>query len=166
MQNNKVVVRSGATMACEANTAGAGFCIGELNMEEGSRLQGYMKKQRSAYYLLGGTNTDGLLAGVIAPTDYRDDTQLGIVKQGTGTYRITGNDNYLNGGLRILQGRVLVMNDRSAAESGGLRGALGAMPDANTAIAYVFSQGATPGTRSDAGPRSLSIACELLQYLL
>ena len=82
-------------MACEANTAGAGFCIGELNMEEGSRLQGYMKKQRSAY-----------------------------------------------------------------------RGALGAMPDANTAIAYVFSQGATPGTRSDAGPRSLSIACELLQYLL
>ena len=25
---------------------------------------------------------------------------------------------------------------------------------------------ATPGTRSDAGPRSLSIACELLQYLL
>ena len=32
------LVRSGATMACEANTAGAGFCIGELNMEEGSRL--------------------------------------------------------------------------------------------------------------------------------
>ena len=47
MQNNKVVLHSGATMACEANTAGAGFCIGELNTEEGSRLQGYMKKERS-----------------------------------------------------------------------------------------------------------------------
>ena len=151
MANNKVILRSGATMACEANSAGAGFCIGELNMEEGSRLLGYMKKQRSVYYLLGGTNTDGLLAGVIAPTDYRDDTQLGIVKQGTGTYRITGNDNFLSGALRILQGRVLVMNDRSAAESGGFRGALGAMSDANTAIAYVFSQGILGGTGSIGG---------------
>ena len=93
MQWNKVVLHSGATLACEANTSGAGFCIGELDTEEGSTLQGYIKNSRSAYYLLGGINSDGLLAGTIAPSGYRDDTQLGIVKQGTGTYRITGNDN-------------------------------------------------------------------------
>ena len=151
MQNNKVVLHSGATMACEANTTGAGFCIGELDTEEGSRLQGYFKKERSVYYLVGGTNTDGLLAGVIAPTDYRDDTKLGLVKQGTGTYRITGNDNYLNGGLRVLEGRVNIMNDCAEAESKKLRGALGAMPDANTPIAFVFSGGILGGTGSIGG---------------
>ena len=151
MQDNKVVLHTGATIVCEANTAGAGFCIGELNTEEGSRLQGYMKNGRSVYYLLGGTNTDGLLAGVIAPSDYRDDTPLGIVKQGTGTYRITGNDNYLNGGLRVLEGRVDIMNDVAEAESKKLRGGLGAMPDENTPIAYVFSGGILGGTGSIGG---------------
>lgn len=151
MKNNIVVLHSRATMACEANTSGAGFCIGELNTEEGSRLQGYMKKERAVYYLLGGTNTDGLLAGVIAPTDYRDDTPLGLVKQGTGTYRITGNDNYLSGALRILEGRVNIMNDCAEAEGKKLRGALGAMPDVNTPIAYVFSKGILGGTGSIGG---------------
>ena len=151
MKDNKVVLHTGATMACEANTAGAGFCIGELNTEAGSRLQGYMKKSRSVYYLVGGTNTDALLAGTIAPTDYRDDTKLGIVKQGKGTYRITGNDNYLNGALRILDGVVLVNNDKEAAQAGNLRGGLGAMPDENTPIAYVFSGGVLGGTGSIGG---------------
>lgn len=146
MKDNKVVLHTGATMACEANTSGAGFCIGELNTEEGSRLLGYMKKSRSVYYLVGGTNTDGLLAGVMAPTDYRDDTKLGIVKQGKGTYRITGNDNYLNGALRVLEGTVLVNNDKAAAQAGNLRGGLGAMPDESEPIAYVFSGGVLGGT--------------------
>ena len=151
MQWNKVVLHSGATMICEANSSGAGFCFGELDTEEGSRLQGYMKKQRSAYYLVGGINSDGLLAGVIAPTDYRDDTQLGLVKQGTGTYRITGNDNYLSGALRILNGAVMINNDREAAKTGKLRGGLGAMSSENTAIAYVFSGGILGGTGSIGG---------------
>lgn len=151
MQWNKVVLHSGATIACEANTSGAGFCFGELDTEEGSRLQGYMKKQRSAYYLVGGINSDGLLAGVIAPTDYRDDTQLGLVKQGTGTYRITGNDNYLSGALRILNGAVMINNDREAAKTGKKRGALGAMPSESTAVAYVFSGGLLGGTGSIGG---------------
>ena len=151
MQDNKVVLHAGATMACEANTSGAGFCIGELNIEEGSRLLGYMKKSRSVYYLVGGTNTDGLLSGVMAPTDYLDDTKLGIVKQGKGTYRITGNDNYLNGALRILDGAVLVNNDKVAAQTGNLRGGLGAMPDENEPIAYVFSGGVLGGTGSIGG---------------
>lgn len=108
-------------MTCEANTSGAGFRIGELNTEAGSKLSGYYKQSRSAYYLLGGLNTDATLAGTIAPTSYDEATMLSIVKEGTGTLTITGNDNFLSGALRILDGRVHVMNDRSAAESGGLR---------------------------------------------
>ena len=71
---------------------------------------------------------------------------LSIVKEGMGTLTITGNDNFLSGALRILDGRVHVMNDRSAAESGGLRGALGAMSDVTKPVAYVFSKGILGGT--------------------
>ena len=151
MQNNHVTLHDGATIANEANTSGAGFRIGELQMEEGSRLQGYMKKQRASYYLLGCMNTDATLAGTIAPTDYRDDTSFGIIKEGTGTYYITGNNNYLSGALRILEGKVVIMNDRGEAESQHLRGALGAKPNANEAIAYVFTQGVLGGTGSIGG---------------
>ena len=80
MENNRVTIHPGATMATEANTAGSGFRIGELNSEPGSRLMGYMKNSRSAYYLLGCTNSDATLAGTIAPSGYRDDTALGIIK--------------------------------------------------------------------------------------
>ena len=151
MANNSVTLHEGATMACEANTAGAGFRIGELNTEAGTRLLGYYKKSRSAYYLLGGLNTDATLAGTISPTDGDAGTLLSIVKEGTGTYTITGNNNFLSGALRILEGRVNVMNNRDEAESKKLRGALGAMPDANTPIAYVFSQGVLGGTGSIGG---------------
>ena len=151
MANNRVTLHDGATMVCETSTNGAGFRIGELNTEAGSTLQGYYKKSRSVYYLLGGLNTDATLAGTIKPTDYDDATLLSIVKEGTGTYSITGNDNYLSGALRILEGRVLVMNDRAEAESQQLRGALGAKPNANEAIAYVFSKGVLGGTGSIGG---------------
>ena len=141
MENNRVTIHKGATMCTEANTAGSGFRIGELWTEEGSTLQGYMKNSRSAFYMLGYMNTDATLAGTIAPSGYRDDTQLGIIKEGTGTLTITGNDNYLSGALRVMDGRVMVMNDRAAAESGKLRGALGAKPSATDAIAFVLGKG-------------------------
>ena len=151
MANNRVTIHDGATMVCETSTNGAGFRIGELNTEAGSTLQGYYKKSRSVYYLLGGLNTDATLAGTIKPTDYDNGTSLSIIKEGTGTYSITGNDNYLSGALRILEGRVLVMNDRAEAESQQLRGALGAKPNATEAIAYVFSKGVLGGTGSIGG---------------
>lgn len=150
MANNRVTLHTGATMTCEASSS-AGFRIGELQTETGSTLSGYYKKSKSAYYLLGGLNTDATLAGTIKPTDYRDDTSLSIIKEGTGTYSITGNNNYLSGALRILQGRVLVMNDRAEAETQQLRGALGAKPNVNEAIAYVFSNGVLGGTGSIGG---------------
>ena len=151
MANNRVTLHDGATMVCETSTNGAGFRIGELNTEAGSTLQGYYKKSRSVYYLLGGLNTDATLAGTIKPTDYDNGTSLSIIKEGTGIYSITGNNNYLSGALRILEGRVLVMNDRAEAESQQLRGALGAKPNANEAIAYVFSKGVLGGTGSIGG---------------
>jgi len=151
MANNRVTVHDGATICCEAHSSGSGFRIGELQMEPGSILQGYMKNSRAAYYLVGGLNTDATLAGLIRPSDYRDDTSLGLIKEGTGTYTITGNDNYVNGALRVLEGRVLVMNDRAAAESGKLRGALGARPNSDEAIAYVFEKGVLGGTGSIGG---------------
>ena len=151
MENNRVTLHKGATLCTEANTAGSGFRIGELWTEEGSTLSGYMKNSRSAFYMLGFTNTDATLAGKIAPSGYRDDTQLGIIKEGTGTLTITGNDNYLSGSLRILEGRVMVMNDRVAAESGKLRGALGAKPDNKEAIAFVLGKGILGGTGSIGG---------------
>ena len=151
LENNRVVLHPGATLCTEANTAGSGFRIGHLETEVGSTLSGYMKTQRSAYYMLGLTNTDATLAGTISPSGYRDDTQLGIIKEGKGTYTITGNNNYLSGALRVQEGRVLVMNDRAAAESGKLRGALGAKPNATDAIAFVLGKGILGGTGSIGG---------------
>ena len=151
LENNQVTLHQGATLCTEANTAGSGFRIGELWTEAGSTLQGYMKSGRPAYYMLGLMNTDFTLAGTIAPAGYRDNTMLGIIKEGTGTMTITGNDNYLSGALRILDGRVMVMNDRQAAETGKLRGALGAKPSATDAVAFVFTKGVLGGTGSIAG---------------
>ena len=151
MANNRVTLHAGATMTCEANTSGAGFRIGELNTEAGSVLSGYYKKSRSVYYLLGGLNTDFKLAGTIKPTDYDNATLLSIVKEGTGTLTITGNDNYVSGGLRILEGRVNLMNYWNEAKINKQRGALGARPNPNEPIAYVFENGVLGGIGSIAG---------------
>jgi autotransporter-associated beta strand protein len=151
MANNRVTLHAGATMTCEANTSGAGFRIGQLDTEAGSTLSGYYKKSRAVYYLLGGMNTNSTLAGTIKPTDNDNATLLSIVKEGTGTLTITGNNNYVSGGLRVLEGRVDIMNDRGEAESNAMRGALGAKPDAKDAIAYVFGNGVLGGTGSIGG---------------
>lgn len=151
MANNRVTLHAGATICCEANTSGAGFRIGELQIESGAHLQGYMKNSRAAYYIVGGMNTDASLDGEISPSSYRDDTPLGLIKEGTGTYRITGHDNYLSGGLRIVEGRVLVMNDVNETKRLKSRGALGAMADNSNAVAFVFSQGTLGGTGSIGG---------------
>ena len=152
MENNHVTLHAGATLCCEANANGAGFRIGELNAEEGSEIIGYMKKNtRAAYFLLGGLDTDATLAGKIAPPDYSDTHPVGIIKEGKGTYSITGNQNYLSGALRVMDGRVLVMNDREKAEKSKLRGALGAKPSESEPVAYVFENGVLGGTGSIGG---------------
>lgn len=152
MQTNRITLHDGATMCCEANTAGAGFRLGELQTEAGSSIIGYMKKNtRAAYFLVGSLNTDATLAGTIAPPDYSDTHPLGIIKEGKGTYRITGNQNYLSAALRIMEGRVQIVNDRAEAEQKKLRGALGARPTATEPVAYVFEDGVLGGTGSIGG---------------
>ena len=152
MESNHVVLHNGATLCCEAHTSGSGFRIGELNAEEGSIIQGYMKKgTRPAYFLLGSLNTDATLAGTIAPPEYSNTHLVGIIKEGQGTYRITGNQNFISGALRILDGRVLIMNDRALAEQQKLRGATGAKASDQEAIVYVFEQGELGGTGSIGG---------------
>ena len=152
LQNCKLTVHSGAGICNESNDKNAGgFRIGELQMEDGSTLQGYMKTGRKSYYLVGSLNTDATLAGTIAPSGYNDGTLLGFVKEGTGTYRITGNNNYLTGALRVLQGRVLINNNRAEAETKKLRGGLGAKSNENEAVAYVFTKGILGGTGSIGG---------------
>ncbi len=152
MEKCHTTLHAGAVICCEANTNGAGFRIGELNTEAGSTIQGYMKKNtRAAYFLLGCMGTDATLAGTIAPPDYSDTHPVGIIKEGAGTYSITGNNNYLTGALRVLKGKVLVMNNREEAEKKKLRGALGAKANDSEAIAYVFEGGVLGGTGSIGG---------------
>ena len=151
MENNRVTLHEGAVLSCDQNSNGAGFRIGELNTEAGSLIRGYMKDNKPSYFLVGHLNTDATMAGTMAPPSYKDSHLLGLIKEGKGTYRITANDNYLSGALRVMGGRVLVMNDREEAESKNLRGALGAKSDANEAIAYVFEKGVLGGTGSIGG---------------
>lgn len=152
LQNCRLVMHSGTILCNEANSSNAGgFRIGELQMEEGSNLQGYMKENRKSYYLVGNLNTDATLAGVIAPFKNSLSTELGLIKEGTGTYRITGNNNLLTASLRVLGGCVLVNNDRAAAESRRWSGGLGSLGSASSVIAYVFSQGLLGGTGSIGG---------------
>ena len=152
LQNCRLTVHEGAVLCNEANNQNAGgFRIGELQMEAGSTLQGYMKDSRTSYYLVGCLNTDAELAGTIAPSGYKDGTLLGLIKEGKGTYRITGNNNYLTGALRIIGGRLLVNNDRAEAEKKKLRGGIGAKTNENEAIVYVFGGGILGGTGSIGG---------------
>ena len=150
MQNNHVILHKDAAIVCESGTRG--FRFGELQTEEGSLIQGYMKKGTyNSYFLVGCLNTDATMAGKIAPPDYSDSHHVGLVKEGRGTYRITGNQNYISGALRVMDGRVLIMNDRTEAESKKLRGATGAMANNTEAVVYVFEQGVLGGTGNVAG---------------
>jgi len=153
MEQSHVVLHNGATICNEGSkNLSHGFRIGELNTEEGSFIQGYMKKDtRGAYYIIGNLGTDATMAGRIAPPDYSDSHPVGIIKEGKGTYRLTCNDNYLSGALRVMQGRVNICNDRAAAEQKKLRGGLGARPNDSEAIAYVFDEGILGGTGSIGG---------------
>ena len=152
LQGCKVTLHSGAGICNEANNQNAGgFRFGELQTEAGSTIQGYMKTGRASYYLVGCLNTDAVLAGTIAPSGNDEGTLLGLIKEGTGTYRITGNQNFVTGALRVMEGRVLVNNDRAEAEKKKLRGGLGAKSNENEAIAYVFEKGVLGGTGSIGG---------------
>lgn len=154
LENTTLVVSNGTAIASENNDRGVR--IGKLELNEGSRLYGYYKsssKSRS-YFLVGNSGTDGLLAGRMCPpeTDGNvvDGQKLGLIKEGRGTYSITGNDNMLTGGIKILEGTVLINNDAAEAKSKGLSGATGYMTDGMTQI-FVFGNGILGGSGNISG---------------
>ena len=150
MQNNRVTLHEDAVLVCESGTRG--FRFGELQTLPGSLVQGYIKKgSYNSYFLVGCLDTDAELAGKIAPPDYSDQHRVGLVKEGTGTYRLSGNENFISGALRILDGRVLVVNDRAVAEAKKLRGATGGMQDSANPVVFVFEKGVLGGTGNVGG---------------
>ena len=148
LSHSTLVLHEGATLAIEGSDKNRGARIGRLQMEQGSSLMGYYKKKDAAnsYYLIGGTNDDAVLAGRIAPASDHKKMLLGLIKEGTGTYRITGNTNLITGGVRVIRGRVLFNNDAAAARSGNLSGSLGTPASASTASLVVLQQATAGGT--------------------
>lgn len=144
--NSKVTLHEGATLACESGKRG--LRIGHLDTETGSTLYGYIKNKagNDGYYMVGADNTDATLAGKIAPMGGNQNVIVGIIKEGAGTYRITGNENLITGGLRILNGRVLISNDIAQAEANKLSGATGYQATANTKGVFVMEKGVIGGT--------------------
>lgn len=142
-EGKKVVLHNGATIALEANTRGVR--IGELHTEKGSTLSGYYKSSTAnSYFVLGGSNTDATLAGQILATN---GNKIGLIKEGTGNLYITGNDNDINGGIRLLEGTLMIGNDAQAAQTGKKNGATG-----TSGTLTVFGKGTLAGEGSVSAP--------------
>ena len=121
--NKTLVMHDGTTLAAESGTRG--FKIGALQMEKTAEIIGYYKSSTAnSYYVIGGLNSDGMLAGKIYPKN--SGNKVGIIKEGKGTYTITGNENDINSGVTVSGGTLLVCNDAKAAEAGKKSGATGA----------------------------------------
>lgn len=114
LANNVVVLHDGSTMASENGIRACRF--GELQMEKGSKLYGYYKSNSTAeaFYLVGNLGTNSVLAGQILPSA-SSGSVVGLIKEGTGTYRITGTGNNINAGIRILDGAVLINSTTSVS---------------------------------------------------
>lgn len=122
LEGKKVVLHNGATIALESGTRG--IRVGELHTEAGSSLSGYYKKSSAnSYFVLGGLHTDAELAGTISATQ---GNKIGLIKEGRGALRISGNDNDINAGIRLLEGSLIIDNDAQAAASAKKNGATGA----------------------------------------
>lgn len=135
--NKKVVLHDGATMALESGTRGVR--IGCLETEEGSVLDGYYKKSSAnSYYIIGANGADAVLAGKISASN--SGNKIGLIKEGDGAYTITGNDNDISAGIRLLGGKLLIDNDDAAAREGKKSGATG-----NRGTVMVFKGAALGG---------------------
>lgn len=148
-ENNCVTLHEGSTMASENKNPAAGYRIGTLTTEKGSLIQGYYKSNADSrtYYIVGCSGSDSRLDGEISPNG---SSKVGIVKEGEGTYSITGNTNNISGGLAILKGTVSIINDIDAARSGKLSGAVGSASSGSAAV-IVYPAGTLSGTGNIGG---------------
>lgn len=145
-----LTLHNGATMACESGKRG--LRIGHLETEEGSTLYGYLKEKTNndGYYMIGGDNSDATLAGRIMPMGGSNlAVKVGIIKEGTGTYRITANNNLITGGLRIIGGSVMINNDIAKTKSEKLSGGVGHLTNNTTETGvFVMKKGVLGGIGS------------------
>ncbi|MDE6633253.1 MAG: hypothetical protein K2K23_09665, partial [Muribaculaceae bacterium] len=135
LANNKVVLHDGATIAGEDGNNARAHRMASLKMEPGSQLMGYYKgnKQKGVYYLVGSDGTDSELAGKIAA---EGTSMVGIVKEGKGTYTLTGNNNRITGIVTVVGGKLLISNDAKEAADNKLPGAIGLGENAVGVMAY------------------------------
>ena len=143
LANNSVTLHDGATLAGEDGNNARAHRIGSLRAEAGSRIMGYYKgnKQKGVYYIVGCDGSDSELAGVIAA---ESTSMVGIVKEGDGTYSITGNENNITGIVTVVGGKLLVSNDAAAARENKLPGAIGL--GENTTGVMVYTGGCLGGS--------------------
>lgn len=148
LANSRLTLHDGATLGGEDGNTARAHRIAMLKTEAGSRIMGYYKanKQKGVYYLVGYDGSDSELAGVIAA---EGTSAVGIVKEGDGTYSITGNNNCITGFVTVVGGTLLVSNDASAAREGKLPGAIG-IGD-NTTGVMVYTGGTLGGSGSISG---------------
>lgn len=142
LEDNRVYLHDGATLATWGNNSNLrAYRLGRLEMEPGSTLMGsHRTGNYNSFYIVGRDGSDSELAGTIAPTGT---STVGIIKEGRGTYRITGNKNNISGTLSIIGGNVLIDNDIEAARASKLPGAVGI--GANTSGVVVYTGGCVGG---------------------
>lgn len=148
LSGNSVTLREGATLAGEDGNHARAHRIGRLRTDKGSMLMGYYKgnKQKGVYYLVGHDGQDSRLDGTIAA---QGTSAVGIIKEGAGTYTITGNENRITGFVSVVGGRLLISNDTEAARANKLPGAVGI--NDNTTGAVVYTGGLLGGCGSISG---------------
>lgn len=148
LANNTLTLREGSALAGEDGNNARAHRIGRLVMEPGSRLMGYYKgnKTKGVYYLVGSDNTDSELAGQIAA---EGTSMVGLVKEGKGTYSLTGNDNRITGIATVVDGKLLISNETEAARAGRLPGAIGI--GENTVGVMVYTGGIVGGSGNISG---------------
>lgn len=131
-ENNSVTLHDGATLSAESNNTARGYRIGTLTTEKGSNITGYYKNSSyRVYYAVGHSGYDSELAGQISATG---NSKVGIIKEGKGTYTITGNTNNITGALSVIDGKVIIGNDVDEAKAKDLSGAIGCASNSSAAV--------------------------------
>jgi hypothetical protein len=123
--NRKLTLGPSVVLTSESGTRA--YAIGELNTIDSTALiAGYYKESTTPliYYFVGGLNTDVTLAARFGEVKgvTKGYTKVGLIKMGTGTYTLTNNNNFMNGGLIVRQGGVLINDEvkRGTQFKGGL----------------------------------------------
>ena len=111
IRNATIMLKSGAAINGAKNEST--YYLGGLSGEVGSKLSGFNVKQKgSGTWIVGGANTDEEFRGTIDNNDQAGSHPgtTNIEKQGTGDWRLTGNNVY--SGTTIVSQGALIVNGR------------------------------------------------------